>query len=71
MKNIHDVCWQKEAEIRLLQHEIEVLRTVARLLADDTEKSSAVPERQLLPGMASDGTYSAARLNVVSSFSGR
>lgn len=37
MKNIHDVLRQKELEIQQIQREIEALRLVARLLADDTD----------------------------------
>ncbi len=43
MKNIHDVLRQKELEIQQIQREIEALRLVSRLLADDPEtEASAV-----------------------------
>ncbi len=45
MKNIYDVLRQKESEVQQLQKEIEALRVVARLLADDGdgEVSSSRP----------------------------
>ncbi len=72
MKNIYDVMRQKEAEIQQLQKEIEALRVAARLLADDTEMTTAAtsvaPPPTLRPttpaptvGKGADVTYSAAR----------
>lgn len=41
MKNIHDVLRQKELESQQIQREIEALRLVMRLLADDGEAQAS------------------------------
>ncbi|HVP42837.1 MAG TPA: hypothetical protein VMS96_05365 [Terriglobales bacterium] len=41
MKNINDVIRAKEQQVQQLQRELEVLRSAARLLADDTDAAPA------------------------------
>lgn len=50
MKNIYDVLKQKEAQIQLIQREVEALRLAARLLAEDEEAESARPMPSVVAG---------------------
>jgi len=56
MKNILDVLKQKEIELLQVQKEVEALRMVARLLADETQAAEAANAQK----PAAAGTQTAA-----------
>ncbi|MFB3916859.1 MAG: hypothetical protein ACE14M_09020 [Terriglobales bacterium] len=82
MKNIHEVLRQKEADLQRVQKEIEALRIVLRLIADESDEAVVSAPRMaavgdgstavspvasiVQPGFASEAGYSAAWENAPS-----